>query len=202
MRAPALLACPPVHSFPRAALVLFVASLVPLACLAACSSASTTAAPPPTGTSAVSAAPAASASAAASSSPEPGPPPPPVTSVGSEPPDAGLAVTNAEPRDAGASDRLASTTDVIKANREAFRACFDKWSAAHPGEGGKVVLVLELDPKGRLRSKATIDAAASSVTDKDLESCMAQVAAGLAFPASPAGKDTRFSYPFDFRPKR
>ncbi len=172
---------------------------MPLACLAACSSASTTATPPPTGTAAASAAP--SATATASSSAEAAPPPP-ITTTGSEPPDAGLAVTNAEPRHAGASDRLASTTDVIKANRDAFRACFDKWSAAHPGEGGKVVLVLELDPKGKLRSKAAIDAAASSVTDKDLESCMAQVASGLAFPASPAGKDTRFSYPFDFRPKR
>ena len=50
----------------------------------------------------------------------------------------------------GGSDRLQAIAEVIKQNRAAFRACFDRWSKTHKGVDGKVTLTFYLDPDGNL----------------------------------------------------
>jgi hypothetical protein len=99
----------------------------------------------------------------------------------------------------GGSDRLAALTDVIKANRAGFRACFDRWSKAHPGVNGRVTLTCYLDPEGNLDRA---DADTKGFQAPDVESCIEDYSRTLHYPKSASGKFTRFTYPFDFKAAR
>jgi hypothetical protein len=124
---------------------------------------------------------------------------PPRSEIVNDPPDAGVVLNNAmTSRDAGSTDRFQAVVDVIRANRDGFRHCFDQWSAKNPGVDGKVVLVLELEPGGAL-AKAELDGSQSSVQGPDIAACMTDFAKKLSYPQSPSGKRTRFTYPFDFK---
>lgn len=96
----------------------------------------------------------------------------------------------------GKSDRLQEVADVIKQSRAAFRACFDKWSKAHPGVDGKVTLTFYLDPDGSCDQP---DAKESGFLAPEVGDCIEETARGLRYPKSPSGKFTRFTYPFDFK---
>jgi hypothetical protein len=163
-----------------------------------------TAAPP------VAAAPAAAASASPQATPPPGPKGAPATpadckelvsDITNDPP-AGVAVNNAQTaKDAGASDRFEPLTDLIRSKRDGFRCCFDLWARSHPGAQGAMKMVIELKKDGAVTNVSFTDAP-NRVDAPEVESCMIELARGLAYPKSPSGKDTRFTYPFDFKAHR
>jgi len=174
---------------------------------AACSS-GTTSSPPPESAQT----PGEPAAAPSATGAEPGPAPstpeapaepagPPSSEITNEPPDGGTVMNNAmTAADAGASDRLQPLIDLIKSNRDGFRRCFDQHAKKYPGAQGRLVMVFSLKPDGTLR-EASIDAAKSAFQAPDVESCMIDFAKTLAYPKSPSGKDTKFTYPFDFKAK-
>ena len=98
----------------------------------------------------------------------------------------------------GGSERLKPVTELIRKNRAGFRACFDKWSAAHPGIDGAVTLSFYLAPDGNL-DHADADAKGKGFVAPDVESCIEEFARTLHYPAASNGKFTRFNYPFDFK---
>jgi hypothetical protein len=98
----------------------------------------------------------------------------------------------------GGSERLKPVTELIRKNRAGFRACFDKWSAAHPGIDGAVTLSFYLAPDGNL-DHADADARGKGFVAPDVESCIEEFARTLHYPAATNGKFTRFNYPFDFK---
>ena len=110
------------------------------------------------------------------------------------PPPSGMSSTTT-----AGSDRLAGITDVIKQNRAGFRACFDKWSKAHPGVNGRVTLTFYLDPDGEI-GQPTVDE--KGFAAPEVAACMEDLSRTLHYPKSPSGKFTRFSYPFDFKAAR
>jgi hypothetical protein len=121
--------------------------------------------------------------------------------IANDPPDAGVVTSNATTAsDAGSSDRFAPVVDVVRSKRDAFRCCFDVWAKKNPGQQGRVTLVLDLDPDGKLR-KAEIDPATSALQAPELGACMVEVAGKIGYPRSPSGRDTLFRYPFEFRAK-
>jgi tetratricopeptide (TPR) repeat protein len=97
------------------------------------------------------------------------------------------------------SDRLQAVAEVIKQNRAGFRACFDKWSKAHPGVDGRVTLTFFLDPDGNLDQP---DAAEKGFLAPEVGDCIEELSRTLKYPKSPSGKFTRFTYPFDFKAAR
>lgn len=125
---------------------------------------------------------------------------PPKSEITNEP-SGGVVMNNAATAgDAGATDRVQGITDVLKANRDKFRACFDTFSKTHKGQNGSVYLVLKLKPDGAV-SEASSNATKSTLHDGDLEACMIGEAKKLTYPKSPVGKETTFTYPFDFKAK-
>jgi hypothetical protein len=123
-----------------------------------------------------------------------------VTDIVNDPPlDGGVAMNNATTAgDAGGSDRLASIMEAVQKNRDAFRCCFDLWGKEHKGEQAKIALVLELDPAGAMK-KATFKQAETDLKDPAVETCMADVAKKMQFPASPSGKETTYTHRFEFK---
>jgi hypothetical protein len=177
-------------------LPVLLASLLAAAC-------SGEAAPPPTVpvSSASAAAPDPSAAPAASAKPAARPEP---TTAGDCKALATDPAAEATPGEAGGStdgtsERGAPVAELIRRKRPAFRCCFDVWSGKIPEARlyAKVVLALELDPTGKLKSAKAEEGAAPEVA-----SCLADVAGQLTYPASTNGKETRFKYPFDFKPKK
>jgi hypothetical protein len=121
------------------------------------------------------------------------------TEITNDPPDGGVVMNNANTAaDAGSSDRFNPIVDQFKAHRNRFRCCFDIWAKKNPGAKGHVNFTVQLDPKGGLK-KAFIKNEGSDIRHPDVESCMVEVVKGITFPASPSGKDTDLTYPFDFK---
>lgn len=116
--------------------------------------------------------------------------------------DGGVCMNNAmTSADAGSSDRCVGMTDAVRASRNAFRCCYDLYSRTNPNAGAHVVLHVELAPDGGIKT-TSLNKERSNLTAPELESCMLDIAKGLTFPASPSGKETKFNYPFDFKPRR
>lgn len=117
-------------------------------------------------------------------------------------PDGGVCMNNAmTSADAGSSDRCVGMTDAVRASRNAFRCCYDLYSRDNPNAGAHVVLHVELAPDGTIKT-TSLNKERSNLTAPELESCMLAIAGGLVFPRSPSGKETKFNYPFDFKPRR
>jgi hypothetical protein len=117
-------------------------------------------------------------------------------------PDGGVVMNNATTAaDAGASDRMRPLIELVRGHRDGFRCCFDLWAKDHPGEGGKVVLTLALQPDGALKS-AEVDASRSDVRAPEVTSCIVDLARSLTYPISPSGKETVYSHEFQFKARR
>jgi hypothetical protein len=99
----------------------------------------------------------------------------------------------------GGSERLRPVVDLIRKNRAGFRGCFDRWGAQHAGVGGTVTLTFYLDPEGNVDNT---DAESKGFDAPEVLDCIVGYARSLHYPASPTGKFTRFTYPFDFKPSR
>jgi len=122
--------------------------------------------------------------------------------ITNDPPESGVVMNNAQTAgDAGASDRFQPMSELVKSKRDAFRCCFDLWAKNNPGQKAKIAFTFELAPDGRLK-QSKIKKEESDVTAPEIESCMQGVAQGLTYPKSPSGKDTLFTYPFEFKARR
>jgi hypothetical protein len=122
-----------------------------------------------------------------------------VSDITNDPPAGGVPLNNAQTsKDAGATDRLEPLTDLVRSKRDAFRCCFDLWARQHPGAQGSMKMVLKLKPDGTLTDVSFADTA-NRVQAPEVESCMGDLAKSLSFPRSPSGKETTFTYPFDFK---
>lgn len=160
---------------------------------------------PPAATASIS--PESSAPAAASSAPAPtaaesassAPLPPPTSEITNDPPPGGTVLTNAGPT--VPSDRKQAIMDVIVANRDGFRRCFDIWSVKNPGQDGQISFQLWLKADGAL-DKAQIKRDVSNVVTPEVESCLIKVAKGLTFPKSENGLETIYTHPFSFKAKK
>lgn len=116
-------------------------------------------------------------------------------------PEGGVVMNNAQTAaDAGKSDRFTPVNDIIKSKRKSFRCCFDIWAKTHPATPAKINFAFELSPDGTLKS-ASVKKEDSAPVATEIEPCLVEVAKSLTFPKSPSGRDTRFSYPFDFKPR-
>jgi hypothetical protein len=142
--------------------------------------------------------PGAPANTAAANTPQPqGPPQSDITNE----PDGGVVMNNATTSgDAGGSDRFKPMTDLIKANRDGFRRCFDLWGEKNKLQSATIYLIFNLKPDGTLR-QVEVDPSKGNLHAADVETCMIDFAKTIAYPRSPSGKDTRFTYPFDFKSK-
>jgi hypothetical protein len=125
-----------------------------------------------------------------------------VSDIVNDPPPGGVPLNNAmTARDAGATDRLEPLTELIRSKRDGFRCCFDLWARKTPGAGGAMRMKLKLKPDGSVLDVSFVDTP-SRVDAPEVEACMGDLARGLAYPRSPSGKETTFTYPFDFKPRR
>ncbi|APR79382.1 Hypothetical protein A7982_04729 [Minicystis rosea] len=125
-----------------------------------------------------------------------------VSEIANDPPANGVPVNNAmTTKDAGAADRLEPLTELIKSKRDGFRCCFDIYAKSNPGAQGAMKLHLELKPDGTLTQVSFLDTP-NRVNAPEVESCMSDLAKGLTYPKSPSGKETKFTYPFDFKARR
>jgi len=117
-----------------------------------------------------------------------------------EAPDAGVVMNNAQTAaDAGKSDRFTPVNVLLKSKRAAYRCCFDIWARSHLGEPGKILWEFQLTPDGTVKSFG-FKKEESSPMAGEIEACMGEVTKSITFPKSPSGRDTRFTYPFDFKP--
>jgi hypothetical protein len=134
-----------------------------------------------------------SATATASAAPEP----PPQSVITNEPPPGGTVTSNASPAPAG-SDRMNAMMDLVKANRDGFRKCFDLWGKKNPGQAGKIAFQFFLKPDGELE-KAAFKRDEGDVFAPEIESCMIAFAKTLAYPKSAVGKPTIYTHRFEFK---
>ena len=115
-------------------------------------------------------------------------------------PSGGVVMNNAQTAaDAGKSDRFTPVNDLLKMRRPSYRCCYDIWAKTHPAQPLKILFGFELSPDGTVKS-TSINKDQSSPVAPELEPCLAEVTKSIAFPKSPSGRDTRFTYPFDFKP--
>lgn len=125
------------------------------------------------------------------------------TDITNEPPAGAVAMNNATAPKAGAetSDRLQPLVDLIKANRDKFRCCFDLWARNNPGAAGRVTIQLKLDPEGKLTSSEIVknDKGDTTVAAPEVHACIIDVSKSLTYPKSPSGKETTYKHPFDFK---
>ncbi|MFT3770099.1 MAG: AgmX/PglI C-terminal domain-containing protein [Minicystis sp.] len=125
-----------------------------------------------------------------------------VSEITNEPPANGVPLNNAmTTKDAGGGDRLEPLTELIRSKRDGFRCCFDLYAKSHPGAAGAMKMHVELKPDGTVTNVSFLDTP-NRVSAPEVESCMIDLAKGLTYPRSPSGKETKFTYPFDFKARR
>jgi hypothetical protein len=125
-----------------------------------------------------------------------------VSDITNDPPAGGVPLNNAMvAKDAGSTDRLEPLTELVRGKRDGFRCCFDLWARQHAGAQGAMKMVLKLKSDGTLTSVTFADTA-NRVQAPEVEACMGELAKTLSFPRSPSGKETTFTYPFDFKARR
>jgi hypothetical protein len=122
------------------------------------------------------------------------------TEITNEPPSTAVPMNNATAPKEGAekSSRLQPLADLMKANRDKFRCCFDLWARTKPGAAGRVSIQLKLDPEGKLTS-SEIAQADTTVAAPEVHACVLEVAKSITYPKSPNGKETTYKHPFDFK---
>jgi hypothetical protein len=110
-------------------------------------------------------------------------------------PDGGVVFNNAmTSADAGLADRTQGVLDALGAQADRFRCCFNPWASDTPGGRAELLLVVDLEPDGRVR-EATVDADRSTISRADTIRCVLDVARQTSFPASPAGRPTLAEVP-------
>jgi hypothetical protein len=121
----------------------------------------------------------------------------PKSDLTNEPPAGGRVTSNAGTTPAG-SDRMQPMMDLIKANRDGFRKCFDLWGKKNPGQAGKIAFQFFLKADGSLQ-KAEMKRDEGDVHAVEVENCMIAFAKTLTYPKSTVGMETVYTHRFEFK---
>ncbi len=176
-----------------------------VAVLAACTASSPQPQPPEATASPGDGAPADTASAGGGTAPATGSPAtgtaaaqtPPQSTITNEPPPGGTVTANGGPAAAG-SDRLQPMFELVKANKDGFRKCFDLWGKKNPGQAGKIAFQFFLKVDGTLE-KAQMKRDEGDEHAAEVENCMIDFAKTLTYPKSGVGKETIYTHRFEFK---
>jgi len=117
---------------------------------------------------------------------------------------AGAAATSTEPApEARAKDTRGKEEiqQVMAANRDAVRACYDAALAQNPGIQGDLVVDFVIDPHGDVK-QAEVNWSQSELHVPEIDTCAVQAVKSFKFPASSRGLESKVSYPFNFKPPR
>ncbi len=122
---------------------------------------------------------------------------PPKSVITNDPPPGGTVTSNGSVV-TDKSDRFDAMVELVKANRDGFRKCFDLWGKKNPGQPGKISFQFFLKPDGKLE-KAQMKRDEGDVHAAEVENCMIDFAKTLAYPKSSVGKDTIYTHRFEFK---
>jgi TonB family protein len=102
------------------------------------------------------------------------------------------------PRDTRGKEQI---QQVMAANRDKVRACYDAALPKNPGSHGDLVLDFVIDPRGDVKL-AEVNWSASDLHIPELDTCAVDAVRSIKFPASSRGLESKVSYPFNFNPPR
>jgi TonB family protein len=102
------------------------------------------------------------------------------------------------PRDSRGKEQI---QEVMAANRDKVRACYDASLAKNPGIVGQLVVDFVINPRGDVK-QAEVNWSASEIHVPELDACAADAVRALKFPPSSRGLESKVSYPFNFNPPR
>jgi TonB family protein len=88
---------------------------------------------------------------------------------------------------------------ALQAHVAEIRDCHNVGRRVPPRAGARVLLRLFVDPKGEVDDVAVLE---SSLGDKAMERCIADILLGVVFERPTGHKATTFDYPVEFRPAR
>jgi TonB family protein len=88
---------------------------------------------------------------------------------------------------------------ALQAHVAEIRDCHNVGRRVPPRAGARVVLRLFVDAKGEVDDVAVLE---SSLGDKAMERCIADILLGVVFERPTGHKATTFDYPVEFRPAR
>jgi len=90
-----------------------------------------------------------------------------------------------------------SIKKIVVQNRPAFKKCYEDARKLTPDLKGTVMLRMELDAAGKVKT-AGVALEESTIKDLKLAECITKIAKGLSYPASTKGLDKDFEYEFGF----
>jgi TonB family protein len=102
------------------------------------------------------------------------------------------------PKDARGKNEI---QQVMVANRDKVRACYDSALAQNPGIEGDLVVSFVIDPHGDVK-QAEVDWSHSDLHVPELDTCAADAVRSIKFPPSSRGLESKVNYPFNFHPPR
>jgi TonB family protein len=102
------------------------------------------------------------------------------------------------PKDARGKNEI---QQVMLANRDKVRACYDAALAGNPGIEGDLVVSFVIDPHGDVK-QAEVDWSQSDLHVPELDTCAADAVRSIKFPPSSRGLESKVNYPFNFHPPR
>jgi TonB family protein len=128
----------------------------------------------------------------------------PTETPAAEPSAAGAASGGAEPAPEARSKDTRGKEEiqqVMAANREKVRACYDAALPQNPGIQGSLVVDFVIDPHGDVK-QAEVNWSQSELHVPELDTCAVEAVKSFKFPASSRGLESKVSYPFNFKPPR
>ena len=87
--------------------------------------------------------------------------------------------------------------DIVRANIEQVRACYNTGLAKEPTLAGRVAIRFIITPTGTVGSSVVLE---STVSDPAVGSCIADAAKGWQFPEPRGGGNVFVTYPFNLSP--
>jgi hypothetical protein len=102
--------------------------------------------------------------------------------------------------DEGSRD-LNVISEMVKAQRQPVRDCYEKERKKNPKLQGKMVIHFVLDPEGKV-TDIKLNEERSDIKEPDLVACAIKVIRGIKFPASSKGMVTEINYPYELMPQR
>jgi hypothetical protein len=101
----------------------------------------------------------------------------------------------------GETRTTAVIQQIVKDNRKAVRACYDKARKDLPTLQGDMTIFFVLDADGKVK-QAELNQERSTLKSPEVVSCAIDVIKSLKFPPSSRGMESKVNYPFNFRPDR
>jgi TonB family protein len=123
--------------------------------------------------------------------------PPSATTAGAAPAGA-EAAPEARTKDTRGKEEI---QQVMAANRDKVRACYDAALPQNPGIQGDLVVDFVIDPHGEVK-QAEVNWSQSELHVPEIDTCAVEAVKSIKFPASSRGLESKVSYPFNFKPPR